>query len=599
MLLYLIKVVLLHGLFLAVYQLILRGSGRHSMNRVYLLGTYLLAFSIPIVEINPFPAKPEVIVDMTVPLQYVEASDEIVYRITASASEGRGLWAPMVFLVFCGISGVLLLRALIGFIAIGLLTRKAVLVKKSWYRLYHIPDHDSYTFWRSIFLSKRIFGTDQYRDILEHECEHARKLHTIDRVLLDFGVSLFWFNPFIYLYRNALIEVHEYEADQAALTQTGDPILYQETLFKQLQSSRKPDYVSHFNFQLLKKRIVMMNRKKTANPLIYFVVVPILIFAVMAFSDRSTNSVDMPEYLQDASIIGPLEDFELDADWHYLQDFTPSIVPLKVDEEVEVTSTFGWRADPTDGKKRWHRGIDFRCRLGTPVIAPADGEVVMVQDNPGGFGKAVKLAHGDQFETFYAHLDGYDVTEGEKVRKGQVIAYTGNSGLSKGPHLHYEVVKDGKHVNPELYMNNLNHKSANKIEKKGVLESRSDENSGDSTLTQKEQDFLKEEAEALERAEMLRVWGEKMIDLEEEQRQYQENLRLKKQALLDKQMALTFKQQAMLERERALELRQRAIIEFQQALQLQQKEVIEQQKALEIQNKTLLEKEKQKQKQEE
>jgi murein DD-endopeptidase MepM/ murein hydrolase activator NlpD len=94
-----------------------------------------------------------------------------------------------------------------------------------------------------------------------------------------------------------------------------------------------------------------------------------------------------------------------------------------------------------------HRGLDFGAPTGTPVIAAADGQVVKA-GWAGGYGRQVRIAHGDGLLTSYSHLSRIVAPDGGLVRRGELIGYVGSSGLSTGPHLHYEVWKDGEAVNP-------------------------------------------------------------------------------------------------------------------------------------------------------
>ncbi|MBV9508987.1 MAG: M23 family metallopeptidase [Caulobacteraceae bacterium] len=115
---------------------------------------------------------------------------------------------------------------------------------------------------------------------------------------------------------------------------------------------------------------------------------------------------------------------------------------------ARVTSGFGMRLHPLLGYTRMHQGIDFAAPVGTPVYAAGDGVVEEAGWN-GGYGRWVKLRHNGVWETGYGHLSGWVVHPGERVVQGQVIAYSGSSGESTGPHLHYEVIKDGEKIDPK------------------------------------------------------------------------------------------------------------------------------------------------------
>jgi murein DD-endopeptidase MepM/ murein hydrolase activator NlpD len=125
----------------------------------------------------------------------------------------------------------------------------------------------------------------------------------------------------------------------------------------------------------------------------------------------------------------------------------PSIRPV---EGGYLNSTFGYRNDPIDHVKRFHQGQDITVKSGTPVLSPADG-VVKRAYYAGGFGNHIKLEHGSGYTTLFAHLSKINVKHGQIVKRGETIGYTGNTGRSTAPHLHYEIHHNGKPQNPLDY----------------------------------------------------------------------------------------------------------------------------------------------------
>ncbi len=127
---------------------------------------------------------------------------------------------------------------------------------------------------------------------------------------------------------------------------------------------------------------------------------------------------------------------------------TPSLRPVSVGF---VSSWYGWRMDPISGRRTMHRGLDFSARLGTPVSSVADG-VVSFSGRYKTYGEVVEITHGQGFVTRYAHMQKRLVRKGQKVRRGDVIGRVGSTGKSTFSHLHYEVLKDGRRVNPVRYV---------------------------------------------------------------------------------------------------------------------------------------------------
>ena len=116
-----------------------------------------------------------------------------------------------------------------------------------------------------------------------------------------------------------------------------------------------------------------------------------------------------------------------------------------------ISSYFGMRPDPFSGRKAFHRGIDFAGQKGAEIVAVAAGVVTWSRERYG-FGKMVEINHGSGYVTRYAHNQENLVEVGDTVQKGQTIALMGSSGRATGPHLHFEVLKDGRPVNPITFV---------------------------------------------------------------------------------------------------------------------------------------------------
>lgn len=180
----------------------------------------------------------------------------------------------------------------------------------------------------------------------------------------------------------------------------------------------------------------------------------------VSYSDPTDNAIDEGELVRKAdeevgrlldlaeSMRSDMAKLKTSAEsFKYKKDHTPSIYPVK----GRITSAYGSRLHPILRVRLVHEGIDIAASKGTPIVATADG-VVTKSGRSGGYGNIVEIQHGYGIITRYAHNTKNAVKVGAKVKQGQVIAYVGSTGLSTGPHVHYEVRVNGAHVNPASYL---------------------------------------------------------------------------------------------------------------------------------------------------
>ena len=173
-----------------------------------------------------------------------------------------------------------------------------------------------------------------------------------------------------------------------------------------------------------------------------------------------------PERIQATGVGGPFEpvgtahaadpNFKaLFMSWKKLEQLEQGTIAIPSTEPVHgtnFTSGYGVRSDPFKARAAMHAGIDLAGPMGTPIYATADGTVGRAEWNNGGYGNLVEIDHGHGIQTRYGHLSRYIVSAGERVKRGQLIAYMGSTGRSTGSHLHYEVRLDGKAVNPVPFL---------------------------------------------------------------------------------------------------------------------------------------------------
>ncbi len=150
----------------------------------------------------------------------------------------------------------------------------------------------------------------------------------------------------------------------------------------------------------------------------------------------------------------------------------PAIQPMSNPNLTKLVSGFGYRMHPIYKVRLFHTGVDFSAARGTPVYATGDGVIITTARNLGGYGNEIEVDHGFGYVTKYAHLETFKVQQGQKVKRGELIGYSGSSGAATAPHLHYEVIHDGVKVNPVHYF----FKDLNSEQYKRILELAEQEN---------------------------------------------------------------------------------------------------------------------------
>lgn len=152
----------------------------------------------------------------------------------------------------------------------------------------------------------------------------------------------------------------------------------------------------------------------------------------------------------------------------------PAIQPISNKQLVALASGFGVRIHPIYKVKKMHTGIDFAAPIGTPIYATADGKVEEVSVKFSGYGKMVVLDHGFGYKTRYAHMHDFAVRTGQNIKRGELIGYVGDTGVSTAPHLHYEVMLNGVLINPVHYFfNDLSPAEYEKIVELSSIENQS------------------------------------------------------------------------------------------------------------------------------
>ncbi len=145
------------------------------------------------------------------------------------------------------------------------------------------------------------------------------------------------------------------------------------------------------------------------------------------------------------------EVFDMAKNMDEMRACIPAIQPISDKYKRRISSFYGYRIHPIYKRRIFHDGLDFSAPTGTDVYAAGDGVIESASRSGYGYGNKIIVDHGYGYKTVYAHLNSFDVRRGQKVKRGQVIGKVGNSGLSTSPHLHYEVIRNDRKVNPIYY----------------------------------------------------------------------------------------------------------------------------------------------------
>ena len=166
---------------------------------------------------------------------------------------------------------------------------------------------------------------------------------------------------------------------------------------------------------------------------------------------QASMEMDKLEGRLNAQSISCRELLKLAKDKEKMLACIPAIQPVRNSELKRRVSGFGYRIDPIYKTRQMHTGMDFTADRGTEVYATGDGVVELVENKRWGYGKSIIINHGFGYKTLYAHLSAFEVKQGQKIKRGELIGLIGSTGKSTGPHLHYEVIKNGTKVNPIGY----------------------------------------------------------------------------------------------------------------------------------------------------
>ncbi len=582
--LYLIKSTIVSGLLYVMYHAFLRRESFFSLNRFYLLISFIFSYLFPFVKVNINVTDNN---ELPIITSLQDSFNEFTFTEEFTILENtqnvvnntHHYW--WLLIPVC-ITLIFLYRFIKHIYQLHKTINANEKINHKQYTLVLFNQHYTFSFFRYIFISQSIWNSSNGKRIFEHELSHIRHKHSLDRLFIEIMQIVFWVNPFIYLYRKALEEVHEYQADREATQKSNSVGEYFQLVVQQSVQGNYSPLMSPFSYKLIKKRILMSTHK--SHPLKRFLLIApiamaLLIVAISGTSISKTNhsilasiqnelkwpkSNEEMKNFHNPSSTNHSASFEIliNKNGQLLMDNRPAkinevqpavlqfllsksnfekntcdgvvrlqrdvstseedangllnevsqayteakeivakktynkvysdcntaeqtmlnemyqqriaivspknmngvdieeassakfIAPIRNQDLTKVSSRFGMRMHPIKKVKMMHNGIDYVAPLNTGVLAIADGTVRNIKLNPEegkGYGKFLIIDHENGFSSLYAQLNAYNVKEGQTVKQGDVIAYLGSTGLSTGPHLHFELKKDGEYVNPEEY----------------------------------------------------------------------------------------------------------------------------------------------------
>ena len=467
---FIVESLICSGLFLVLYRWMLAKKVDFRICRAYLIVTMVLSVTIPIMDVPLYPSENVVSLSEwtvfsfddfgAVPADLEEAvavnhNSEAIKPESSAHITGKSIDLKLILTI---------LYTLVGAISLALLAYNTARIyrlrsksKLTYEEDYTLAEHEDiktpFSFIRTIFMGFN-YEPQERRQILTHEASHVRHRHSYERLFMSALRSIFWFNPFFWMAEKDLEEVQEWEADKDVLDEGWNLKTYRTTIFKQL-FGYNPDITCGLNHSLTKQRFIMTQSHRGKGAWLRLAAtLPVIAATFFAFG-CGTKQAEMTEVSTN------------------LTDGTEAAY-IDMCPPCDATVSNEFKAG---GAGRSHTGIDYILDEGDPVYAAADGEISSItRDDSNGL--MLVLKHADGFETRYAHLSNVyiyteisfegpnvkvnkvgsistdadhsdlTVTGGGKVYKGQLIGFAGSTGRATGPHLHFEVRKNGNPIDP-------------------------------------------------------------------------------------------------------------------------------------------------------
>lgn len=290
----------------------------------------------------------------------------------------------------------------------------------------------AFSFFKTVFVPSHFLelSPKDFSIVLDHERAHIKYQHTIDLLLLEGFKMVFWFNPIYWWIAKEIKLVHEYQVD-AEVKDSIDPNRYAELLIQLSTKQPQPLFVQPFSMQSLSFRIKKMHQSKSSvmTKLYYSLMLPALLVLLQSFSFKTVQRLVFESQ-------------------ETISTNKPSFISPIRENQLTRVKPYGHRIHPITSKRQLHKGIDFVAPPGVDVLAAAKGEVIAIQYSDQGYGNQIKIEHANGYITSYSHLQEIKVVKGQEVLLGDVIASNGSTGMSTGPHCHFELILGDTAINP-------------------------------------------------------------------------------------------------------------------------------------------------------
>lgn len=460
MIVLLIEMIVCMLLLMGIYQLLLVKTAMHKLKRFYLILCLILPIALPFVELQtsniqiPTIEPGETItstfllaLDTEQSIGKVADSPESVIPSTtttkhksANAISYKTWLITLYFLVVL----ILLIRYTLS-IRMILKSVKTTSIVTFQGNKVQILDRQivPHNFMHLIFISQEDYNNEAIRNrLLTHELSHARQFHSIDILLVEFLRILFWINPLYIFWSKAIRANHEYLADAVVVNQFSDISTYQKLLLNfGGHKTSGPRLTSPSNYSLTKRRFIMMTKKisKTSIFLRMTILIPLLVITTAAMTLKTSAGETFSAVISNSEFTHKAFEGDKPAIFPIDQKFNPQFL-------IHFDATMYRGTD----REHNHQGVDYRATLGTAVRATADGIVISSQKNEK-HGNHIVIKHNDEYQTLYASLNELMVVKNQQVKKGMTIGTVGKSIENSNIHLHYEVIKNGKQVDPKEY----------------------------------------------------------------------------------------------------------------------------------------------------